>query len=276
MPLRFACPQCRQRLSVPLEKAHQDVKCPRCRQVVRVPAESTGGVPAPSFGPAGQPPVPSLIAAAEAVDDSVPAVNVSEPDTASPSDWQMVSVPRRVVYMQGFLLGIVALVFFVFGMIVGSGSRSESGLPRSQPCTISGTVRYEDGARQARPDESSIVIIVPLASRPDQKAAAEGLRLQDSTPGETHPSMAVIRSLGGDYARVDRHGKYRLRVTTPGRYYLLIVSHHARRESGQQPQANDLAQIGRYFVPATSLLEDQQYTWKEMRIRDDTSFDYTF
>ena len=87
--------------------------------------------------------------------------------------------------------------------------------------------------------------------------------------------MAVIRSLGGDYARVDRHGKYRLRVTTPGRYYLLIVSQHAKRESGQQPQASDLAQIGRYFVPATSLLESQQYTWKEMRIRDNTGLDWT-
>ena len=34
-------------------------------------------------------------------------------------------------------------------------------------------------------------------------------------PAKTHPSIAVIRSLGGDYARVDRRGKYRLRVTTP-------------------------------------------------------------
>ena len=48
MPIRFACPQCRQRLSVPPEKADQDVKCPRCRQVVRVPAElPAAGEPAP-------------------------------------------------------------------------------------------------------------------------------------------------------------------------------------------------------------------------------------
>ncbi len=225
--------------------------------------------------PANKTSIQPVLAAAE-VDDAVQAVDVGEPDTASRSDSQTVSVPRRIVYLQGFLLGIVALVFFVFGMIVGSGSRSESGPPPFQPCTISGTVLYEDSAHQAIADESSIVIIVPLASRPDQKAAVEGLRPSDPEPGETHPSVAVIRSLGGDYARVDRRGRYRLRVTTPGRYHLLIVSRHAKRADGQQPQATDLAQIGRYFVPATSLLDSQQYTWKEMRIRDDIELNYTF
>ena len=244
--------------------------------MVRVPAEPAEGVPAPPLGPASSPRSITNTCRRRRSDDAVQAVDVSEPDTASPSDWQMVSVPRRVVYLQGFLLGIVALVFFVFGMIVGSGSRSESGPPRSQPCTISGMVLYKDSARQALPDESSIVIIVPLASRPDQKAAVGWAASSDPEPGETHPSIAVIRSLGGDYARVDRRGKYRLRVTTPGRYYLLIVSHHARRADGQQPQAGDLAQIGRYFVPATSLLDSQQYTWKEMRIRDDIEFNCTF
>jgi hypothetical protein len=275
MPIRFTCPECHQRLSVPCEKTNQDVTCPRCRQVVRVPPEPIAGVPAPPLEPANTTSPRPLPAAVE-VDDAVHAVDEGEPDTASRSDPQTVSVPRRVVYLQGFLLGIVALVFFVFGMIAGVGSRSESGSPPFQPCAISGMVLYEDNARQAIPDESSTVIILPLASRPDQKAAIEGLRPSDPEPAETHPSVAVIRSLGGDYARADRRGKYRLRVTAPGRYYLLIVSRHAKREDGQQPQAHDLAQIGRYFVPATSLLDSQQYTWKELRIRDDIEFNCTF
>ena len=69
------------------------------------------------------------------------------------------------------MLGIVALVFFVFGMIVGSGSALRDHSSPVQPCTVSGTVLYEDTARQSLPDEASIVIIVPLATRPDQKAA---------------------------------------------------------------------------------------------------------
>ena len=178
MPIRFTCPQCRQRLSVPSEKDESG------REVPSVPpgCAGPGRVHRRRAGTAARtreqarrsnPSLPPT-----EVDDAVQAVDVGEPDTASRSDSQTVSVPRRVVYLQGFLLGIVALVFFVFGMIVGSGSRSESGPPPFQPCTISGTVLYEDSARQTIPDESSIVIIVPLASRPDQKAAVEGLRFE--------------------------------------------------------------------------------------------------
>jgi len=70
-----------------------------------------------------------------------------------------------------------------------------------------------------------------------------------------------------------------LRVTAPGRYYLLycqVISQHAVRTADLQPDAGDLAQIGRYVVPTTSLLDDQQYTWQEIQIRADTTFDYTF
>jgi hypothetical protein len=278
MPIRFTCPQCHQRLSVPSEKSAQAVKCPRCRQVVRVPAEPGEGLPVPPPGPAPTPSVPGW-PAAEAQGDAEQGADVplgaAAPADGSPRS-SMVSVPRYVVYAQGFLLGIVALVFFAFGMIVGGGARSESAPSPSQPCTVSGTVLYEDGTRQALPDESSVAIILPLAVRPDQKAAVDGLRPTDPEPGDRHPSMAIIRSLGGDYARIDRRGRYRLRVTAPGRYYLLIVSHHARRQSDQQPEPHELAQIGRYFVPATSLLDSQRYAWKELRIREDLEFNCQF
>ena len=173
-------------------------------------------------------------------------------------------------------MGAVALVFFVFGMIVGGRSDSgDTALP-SQPCTVSGVVMYDNPARQSVPDADSTVIIVPLAARPDQKATVEGLRPGDPPASEEHAGVAMIRSLGGDYARVDRNGRFRVRVMTPGRYYLLVVSRHASREGNEQPQAKDLAQIGRYVVPATSLLENQRYTWQELRIRADDEFTHTF
>ncbi len=276
MPIRFACPECHQRLSVPVEKADQDVKCPRCRRIVQVPGGSSGAereLPERRGGESADAwPAPAPASAA----DSASWAGGRGPAGAAAGDDQTVRVPRRVVYLQGFLLGLVALVFYVFGMVVGSSSRSESGGAPAQPCTISGTIQYEDSARQAVPDASSVVLVVPLAARPDQKAAAAGLRVSDPAPGGAHPGVAMIRSLGGDYGRVDRRGRYRLRVTAPGRYYLLVISQHAVRTAGLQPDAGDLAQIGRYVVPATSLLDDQQYTWQELRIRADTTFDCTF
>ncbi|MHB0955732.1 MAG: hypothetical protein ACYC0X_05065 [Pirellulaceae bacterium] len=188
----------------------------------------------------------------------------------------MVWIPRRVIYLQGFLLGLVALLFFVFGMVVGNRSDSGAAVSPGQPCTVAGLVLYDSAERRSGPDEDSAVLIVPLASRPDQKATVEGLRPRDPDPGDEHSGIALIRSLGGDYARVDRSGRFRLRVTAPGRYYLLIVSRHTRRDEGEQPQGKDLAQIGRYVVPATSLLENQRYAWQELWVREDCEFAHTF
>lgn len=239
------------------------MKCPRCRRVVRPPrfaGEDDGG------GGTDQP-------LAEAAGVLTAAVDNRLDRGGSPS---LVCVPRYVIYLQGFLLGAVALIFFVFGLVIGSASRPEAGVAAAQACTISGTVVYDDGDRQTIPDEASVAIALPVSTRPDQKASADGLRPADPARSETYPSMATIRSLGGDYARVDRRGKYRLRVTAPGRYYVLIVSHHARRASDEQPEVNDLAQIGRYIVPATSLLDSQQYTWQEVRVRQDVELNYRF
>ncbi len=275
MPIRVTCAHCGQRLSVPSEKAGRDVQCPRCRQVVEVAGQQWAGMPEAPRAPASDPSGGAQSQGEDAPISVLPSA-ASRPAVPPPGAGRTIQVPRPVVYMQGFLLGVVALVFFVFGLTVGSRSRSEPDIPPAQPCVVTGTVLYEDGSRGALPDESSVAVIVPSSTRPDQKATADGLRPADPAPAVTHPGMAVIRSLGGDYARVDRQGRYRLRVPAPGRYFLLIVSHHARRESHQQPQASDLAQIGRYFVPATSLLDSQQYTWREVRIRDDLEFNCRF
>lgn len=40
MPIRFACPSCRTRLTAPEDSAGGSVRCPKCRVVDRVPAES--------------------------------------------------------------------------------------------------------------------------------------------------------------------------------------------------------------------------------------------
>ncbi|MHB8968972.1 MAG: RING finger protein [Pirellulaceae bacterium] len=282
MAIRFPCPQCHQRLSVATQKAELDVRCPRCRQIVRVPAAtvpaaSTGShIPPPPPLPAGYEEVIPHVPIAERVDELVYAEGDGERTASASRPEQTVSVPRSLIYFQGFLLGAVALVFFVFGMIVGGRSDSATtGLP-GQPCTVVGVVMYDSPTRQAVPDTDSTVIIVPLAARPDQKATATGLCPGDPPASEEHAGVAMIRSLGGDYARVDRNGRFRVRVMTPGRYYLLVVSRHATRAGNEQPQAKDLAQIGRYVVPATSLLENQRYTWQELQIRADDEFTHTF
>jgi hypothetical protein len=191
-------------------------------------------------------------------------------------DKQLVSIPRRVLYLQGFLLGAVALVFFVFGLIVGSRSSSQTSTTGVGPCTLTGRVLYENSSDATIPDAGSVVVALPVATRPDEKAEVSGLRPVDPAADESHPGLAVIRSVGGDYARADRRGRYRLRIAAPGRYYLLFISRNRRRAEDEQPKAQDLSQIGRYFLPATQILGNHRYRWTEMVIQEDRQLNVTF
>ncbi len=280
MPIRFHCSNCQQRLSVAPHKAGQEVKCPRCRRVVRVPAsgnaDSVGTTE--SSVPQQAESFPELAVPESAAGNAlVYATNVALDETPNRSVAQNVSIPRYAIYTQGFLLGAVALAFFVFGLIVGSRS---SPLPGAdQPgiaCSVSGTILCEGSGSSSIPDQGAVVILFPVTKRPDEKGSAEGLGPESPDPADDHPTLAMLRSLGGDYARVDRRGRYRVRAAGSGRYYLLIVSKHVKRASGEQPKATDLAQLGRYFVPASQLLGQQRYQWTEIQLRTDRVMDVSF
>jgi hypothetical protein len=187
-----------------------------------------------------------------------------------------VTVPRRYVYYQGFLLGAVALGFFVFGLMVGGHSGPDLPGAPLQPCTITGEILYGTSAQRASADAGARVIVVPQAARPDQKAAAAGLRPDDPAPADGHVGVALLRSLGGDVDSVDERGHFRCRVPSPGRYYMLVISRHAKRPEHEALAGRDLAQIGRYISPAANLLESQQYTWQELRVRGDCTFEHRF
>lgn len=275
MPTRVFCPECHQRLSVDAHDVGRPIKCPRCRRIIRVPvvASGTEDVAGRSDAPAGAEPPLVLVSGPSS---HGPAGSTSVRPRVTDDGAGRVLVPRAVVACQGLLLGGVALVFFIFGLIVGGHSRPSAEDTPGAPVTVSGTVRYTDATRQAVPDTSSCVLLLPVATRPDQKAAAEGLRPRDAAPEGAHPSVAAIRAIGGDVARVDRRGRYRLRAAAPARYFLLIVSRHARRREGEPPAARDLAELGRYVLPATTLLENQQYLWRELPVRADLRVDHTF
>ncbi len=121
MPFRFYCSHCQQRLSVSSQKRGQDVTCPRCRRVIQVPTREAA---------AGEVTSPPGDRAADHAAESFPQVadrgelvaGTPAAPTPGPGLRQQITLPRYVLYTQGILLGAVALVFFVFGMVVGSRS----------------------------------------------------------------------------------------------------------------------------------------------------------
>jgi phage FluMu protein Com len=186
-------------------------------------------------------------------------------------DRDALAVPRRVLYMQGVLLAVVALVCFVLGVLVGSATNSggNAGPRVARPCQVSGSVVFRDRRKEASPDDGAVVILLPQDARPDEKAEVLGLRPDDPTPDSEHPALAAIRSLGGDYARADSQGRFKLRVSDSGPYYVLFISRNTKRKTGETFKTADLAQLGRYFSDAAGLIGESRYRWKVERIQGD-------
>jgi hypothetical protein len=290
MPIRFSCEHCGVRLSVTSRKAGAKAKCPKCQQSIRIPVPRKSE-PRAKDAASEAPPDESREGAdyedpfAQFVVYDKQSELVYETDeeeiasraTAGPVDANKLAVSRAVLYMQGVLLGIVALASFFLGVMAGVGTSDrrsdDGGLP--QPCFLRGGVGIQDEAGQVSPDTGAVVVVVPRDIHPDRKAEMAGLLPQDPSPGETHPGLQEIRSIGGDYGRADGEGRFQLRVPDTGDYFLLVISANVKRREGEQPKAV-LAQIGRFFQLDPELFDGYAYRWQEEAIRRDRELSIVF
>lgn len=289
MPIRFACEHCGARLSVSSRKAGSQAKCPKCDEAITVPAPDDGEEASKTDQDIEQQePSPDQEADEDpfaqfaVYDDESELIYATDDEDFAPYaedvpvDPTKVAVPRRVLYIQGVLLGAVAVACFALGVVVGlSSSGGGSGADGPQPCLLKGTIALGNGADNTRPDEGAVAIVVPQGVHPEQKAEIEGLRPQDPPPDEDHPSLRAIQSIGGDYARADVDGAFQLRVPDTGEYYLLVISAN-RVASGDDQPKNVLAQIGRFFALAPDLFGGNDYRWQQETVRRDRELNVVF
>ena len=282
MPIRFACEECGQKLSARSRQVGHVAKCPKCKHDVTVPASSTrsstGSQPSEPESPGEAEDQDDLYSQFVVYDDDAEWVyeDETEPSQKAPVavTIERVSIPRNILYIQGVLLALVAIVAFVFGVLVGSGgSPKETAQAVVRPCTVVGHVHYLTQNGAEIPDEGAVVIVVPKEKQPnaEQRAAVEGLRPSDPLPREDHPALRAIRMLGGAYTRTDENGDYDLRLPAAGEYFVLVLSGNRYRDANEDPVRADLAEIGGYFLPATVLLGNQRYEWRSVPARAGTT-----
>lgn len=180
-------------------------------------------------------------------------------------DYERVAVPRSVLYMQGVLLGIVAIGFFVLGILVGMRVRNPSDttavVPR--PCVVTGSIAYKDESDRKTPDAGAVVILLPAEKLPQKKSPPHGLRPDDELPDDDHAALSAIREIGGDYGRTDADGRYELLVTSSHSYFVLFISSRLRQR-GEELAKRDLAELGSYFLPADKLIGRNKYVWYQV------------
>jgi len=273
MPIRFACPHCSQKLSVSTRKAGKTANCPRCKNELTVPAPE----PASAAGQGGgetataeegeneDDPYAQFVVYDETelvYDDASPAAHPS----GTPSAQDRVAVPRYVLYTQGVLLGAVALVCFIFGVLTGGTFFSAPTQSAKGPCTITGTVRYAAG-NQRLPDDGAVVIVLPETKDVGQRASAAGLRPDEPLPETPLVGAQQVKDMGGAYTRAGPQGDFSVNLPSGGKYYVLILSNHARRTGNEDVKVSDVGTVGRFFDGAIDLLADNKYRLSSETVR---------
>ncbi len=195
-----------------------------------------------------------------------------------PSQPNKVALSRRVLYLQGALLGVVAVFSLTVGMLIGARRDAENvgtGVHGPQPCLVSGRIALRTGDDSLLPDQGAVAIVLPQQSHPEDQLEIVGLRPQDPPLPDDHPTVRAIRTLGGDLARADAEGRYRLQVANRGHYYVLVISATRRRDQSELPRPI-LAQLGRYFRLGNDLFGGYDYRWQEETVRADRQLNFAF
>lgn len=299
MPIRFVCSQCGQRLSVGSHKAGKTAACPKCKASITVPAPEIEPPPAEPETPEIVPEPPPLEIPAAlpnfADDEATPSFDFrrdievvyetksaaprttrKRSDDEGPLDLDRVSLPRYVLFVQGGLLAVVAIVCFLLGMAVG-GAVTESGGPTAKqgvPIAITGTVTIA-GSEGRTPDAGALVVFFPHGVKPEGKETLIGVRPGDD-PVQGSKFRDFLRTLGGGLDYCDQRGQFNVQLPDRGRYYLLTISSQSEPSPGKVMPPQDVAQIGQFVNLADDPLEKFRYHWRLETLRGSQRVNVSF
>jgi hypothetical protein len=88
--------------------------------------------------------------------------------------------------------------------------------------------------------------------------------------------VAILRQLGGGYARADAGGQFQIELPRRGRYLVLVVSHEMHRAAAAEIDPADLAKLQPYFDQPAELIGSRQYQLRDEIIRGDRIFPVVF
>lgn len=187
---------------------------------------------------------------------------------------ELVSIPRWVIYFQAALLGIIASMFFVFGMMVGSLTSGDS-LNGAQvvDCRVIGSVVYrDDGALMA--DEGAVILLLPKDRKPDVRSPG---KLVSPATFKALDNVGIdrIHELGGAAVRADENGQFNVVIDSnlarSLEYFLLVVSNNVEGVSIGSGAETTLtkeqaAVIGTFFMPVEEVIDNRTFLWMKLNV----------
>lgn len=197
----------------------------------------------------------------------------ANPKPLSPPRRDTILLPRRVVYWQGALLAIVALTFFVLGMMFGRVTGSREIAPETTiDCSISGRVMYiKDG--ESVPDQEAVIFLLPRDRKPERRSPADLVSPASFRPLD-NPGIEMIHELGGAVVRADATGRFNVVVDGSRngiQYFLLVVSRNRAATETQSAELSaprmtkeQVAIVGTFFLPVDRVIEDRSFHWQRL------------
>lgn len=164
-------------------------------------------------------------------------------------------------------------------------------IPPSGIAALTGRVTYASGTGEARPDAGARVVVLPLERSSDRNA--DDTTTEDGTAGNkaiVTPGLRSgdpladrerlrreVRKSGGDVAVVQSDGQFRVSLSQPGEYEVLVLSHYQPRAAGEiaRPVRSFVEQ---WFDRGTQVLGQVSYAFDRIAYngKDSASRDYTF
>ena len=285
-PVRFPCPRCDQLLRIREEKIGRKVRCPKCKAVLVVPThEAAAEAIAEHRGRATTSQAADPLAEMIVYDDAPLQYDASYDEQEQPTaevDNDRLSISRGVIYGQGILIAAVALVAFIMGFFIGGlagtdPDKTPTVVDRS-PTKIRGRLVHKDAAGREVGDDGAVVIVLPRGIKQDLsgRLATAGLSPSDPAPGADDANVQAIAALGGAYRRADETGRFQFALP-PGKYYILHISHNARRTASESLSASDVQSMSGLLADVNALIGPYKYRWQsDVEIAKATTLDYSF
>lgn len=179
-----------------------------------------------------------------------------------------VLISRKLVFLQAALMFLITLLLAWGGYFLGSRRGAPALELESGEILLSGTVLYWDDKQQVMPDQGAVVLLLPADRRPDSPLSARVFQ-PGQRPKPNDPNLLKLEEWNGAVARVDAAGNYRLAIPGPGKYWVLVVSHRARRPREQAVPREVMQRLQTWFTPAGVLIGRSKYLFQQVEIPPD-------
>ena len=129
-------------------------------------------------------------------------------------------------------------------------------------CRVSGAVRF---GQENQFDDGAVVLLLPRSARPENRFDASLLHPDDFKPLD-NPAIDFIHNAGGAVVRTDDRGEFEVFVSSPGDYYVMVISGNQQPDKSQEMTKAQMAGLGSYFISVDRLMENRAYQWDRIQV----------